>query len=144
MRYLLLTAITAATLMTTTSCGMLGGNKVMIPSEDDLRREYKASQADFKAKYDGKEISAWGKASVMDLSAPVIVHFDNSGSDSSVDGTPYISCYVDSADVARFKELKVDAGDYMRLKGTMKLETGSMRLDHCKLDKIGIYAMSDE
>ena len=46
--------------------------------------------------------------------------------------------------VARFKDLKVAPGDNMRLKGKLKLETGSMRLDNCKLDKIGIYAMSDE
>jgi hypothetical protein len=32
----------------------------------------------------------------------------------------------------------------MRVKGTMKLEGGAMRLENCKLEKVGSSALSDE
>jgi hypothetical protein len=122
---------------------MLGAKKVF-PSEDDLRREYKESSDKFKAKYEGKEVSASGRAGIMSITdSGSIVHFETN-TDESVSGTPSITCYVDGPDSARFKELKVEPGTLMRVKGTMKLEGGAMRLENCKLEKVGSAALSDE
>jgi hypothetical protein len=142
MRKIILTVLLAAVALSV-SCSMLGTKKVF-PSEDELRREYKESSDKFKAKYDGKEVSAWGKAGIMSISdSGGIVYFETN-TDSSVSGAPSISCYVDSADSARFKELKVESGTLIRVKGKMKLEGGAMRLENCKLEKVGSSALSDE
>ena len=143
MRTIKLTVLLGAAVALSVSCSMLG-NKKVFSSEDDLRREYKESSDKFKAKYEGKEVSAWGKAGIMSITdSGSIVHFESS-TDSSVSGTPYITCYVDGPDSARFKELKVESGTLIRVKGTMKLEGGAMRLENCKLDKVGSSALSDE
>jgi len=143
MRTIKLTVFLAAAVALSVSCGMLGAKKVF-PSEDDLRREYKESSDKFKAKYEGKEVSASGRAGIMSITdSGSIVHFETN-TDESVSGTPSITCYVESADSARFKELKVEPGTLMRVKGTMKLEGGAMRLENCKLEKVGSSALSDE
>jgi len=137
------TVLLGAAVAFSVSCGMLGAKKVF-SSEDDLRREYKESSDKFKAKYDGKEVSAWGKAGIMSITdSGSIVYFESSN-DSSVSGTPSISCFVESPDSARFKELKVERGTLIRIKGKMNLEGGSMRLENCKLEKVGSSALSDE
>ena len=143
MRTIRLTVLLCAAVALSASCGMLGAQKVF-PSEDDLRREYKESGDKFKAKYDGKEVSATGRAGIMSITdSGGIVYFE-SNTDSSVSGAPSISCYVGSEDSARFKELKVESGTLIRVKGTMKLEGGAMRLENCKLEKVGASALSDE
>jgi hypothetical protein len=143
MRRIKLTVLLGAAVALSASCGMVGAKKVF-PSEDDLRREYKASSDNFKAKYEGKEVSAWGRAGIMSMTdSGGIVYFE-ANSDSSVSGAPSISCYVDSEDSARFKELKVETGTLIRVKGKMKLEGGAMRLENCKLEKVGSSALSDE
>lgn len=143
MRAIKLTVLLGAIVALSASCGMLGAKKVFA-SEDDLRREYKESSDKFKAKYDGKEVSAWGRAGIMSITdSGGIVYFE-SNTDSSVSGAPSISCYVDSPDSARFQELKVEAGTLIRVKGKMKLEGGAMRLESCKLEKVGSSALSDE
>ncbi len=137
-------AVAALAVALLTACGMLGEKKVH-QSEDDLRREYKKSESAFKTKYDGKEVSAWGRAGIMSVSddSGGIVYFE-SNTDESVSGAPSISCYVGSDDAARFKELKVEPGTLIRLKGKMKLEGGSMRFEDCKLAAAGSTALSDE
>ncbi len=47
-------------------------------------------------------------------------------------------------DSARFKELKVEPGTLIRVKGKMKLDAGTMRLENCKLEKVGSSALSEE
>lgn len=143
MRTIKLKVLVGVAVALSVSCGMLGAKKVF-SSEDDLRREYKQSSDKFKAKYDGKEVSAWGRAGIMSLSDSGSIVYFESNTDDSVSGTPYISCYVDSADSARFKELKVESGTLIRVKGTLKLEGGAMRLEHCKLEKVGSSALSEE
>ena len=144
MRTIKLTVLLGAAVALSASCGMLGAKKTF-PSEDELRREYKESSDKFKAKYDGKEVAVWGKAGIMSLMDSFsIVNFE-SNTDSSVSGTPSITCYANSEDSARrFKELKVESGTLIRLKGTMKLEGLSMRLENCKLEKVGSAALSEE
>lgn len=144
MRTIKLTILFSAAVALLASCGMFGAKKVF-PSEDDLRREYKESSDNFKAKYDGKEVAVWGKAGIMSLTDSFsIVNFE-SNTDSSVSGTPSITCYANSEDSARrFKELKVEPGTLIRVRGKMKLEGGSMRLEECKLEKVGSAALSEE
>jgi hypothetical protein len=143
MRMIKLTVLLGAAVVLSVSCGMLGTKKVF-SSEDDLRREYKESSDKFKAKYDGKEVSASGRAGIMSITdSGGLVYFE-SNTDSSVSGTPSITCYVDSSDSARFKELKVEPGTLIRVKGKMKLDAGTMRLENCKLEKVGSSALSDE
>lgn len=144
MRTIKLTVLLGAALALSASCSMLGAKKVF-PSEDDLRREYKESSEKFKAKYDGKEVSAWGKAGIMSLTDSLSIVSFESNTDSSVSGTPSITCYANSEESARrFKELKVEPGTLIRVKGTMKLEGGTMRLENCKLEKVGSAALSEE
>jgi hypothetical protein len=143
MRKFKFTVLLGAAVALSVSCSMLGAKKVF-PSEDDLRREYKESSDKFKAKYDGKEVSAWGKAGIMSITDSGSIVYFESNTDSSVSGAPSISCYVESPDSARFKELKVERGTLIRVKGTMKLEGGAMRLENCKLEKVGSSALSDE
>jgi hypothetical protein len=143
MRTIKLTVLLGAAVALSVSCSMLGEKK-MFPSEDDLRREYKESSDKFKTKYEGKEVAAWGKAGIMSITdSGGLVYFEGT-TDSSVSGAPSISCYVDSADSARFKELKVEPGTLIRVKGKMKLEGGAMRLENCKLARIGASALSEE
>ena len=144
MRVIKLAFLLAATIALSASCGMLGPKKVF-QSEDDLRREFKKSESEFKTKYDGKEVSAYGRAGIMSVGEDSggIVYFE-SNVDDSVSGAPSISCFVEGEDARRFKELKVEKGTLIRVKGKMKLEGGSMRLEKCKLEKTGAYALSDE
>ncbi|HEU4478478.1 MAG TPA: hypothetical protein VFR80_08160 [Pyrinomonadaceae bacterium] len=143
MRTIKLTVLLGTAVALSVSCGMLGAKKVF-PSEDDLRREYKESSDKFKAKYDGKEVSASGRAGIMSITDSGGMVYFESNTDSSVSGTPSITCYVDSPDSARFKELKVEPGTLIRVKGKMKLDAGTMRLENCKLEKVGSSALSDE
>ena len=143
MRTIKLTVLLAAAVAFSLSCGMLGAKKVFL-SEDDLRREYKESSDKFKSKYDGKEVSAWGRAGTLSITDSASIVYFESNTDSSVSGTPSISCYVDSEDSARFKELKVEPGTLIRVKGKMKLDAGTMRLENCKLEKVGSSALSEE
>jgi hypothetical protein len=99
MKSIKLTVLLGAAVALSASCGMLGTKKVF-PSEDELRREYKESSDKFKAKYDGKEVAVWGKAGIMSLTDSFsIVNFE-SNTDSSVSGTPSITCYANSEDSA--------------------------------------------
>src|SRR5215203_2825579 len=123
MRTIRLTVLLGAAVALSAACGMLGAKKVF-PSEDDLRREYNESSDKFKAKYDGKDVSASGRAGIMSMTDSGGIVYFQSSTDSSVSGAPSISCYVDSADSARFKELKVETGTLIRVKGKMKLEGG--------------------
>ena len=144
MRVIILSVLVASVLALSSACGMLGPKKVF-QSEDDLRLEYKKSKDEFKAKYDGKEVSATGRAGIMSISedGPGIVYFEANTAES-VSGAPSISCYVNSEDAPRFKELKVEKGTLMRVKGKMKLEEGSMRFEDCKLEQVGASALSGE
>jgi len=143
MRTIRLTVLLGVAVALSASCSMLGAKKVF-PSDDDLRREYKESSEKFKAKYDGKEVSVWGKAGTLSITDSSSIVYFETNTDSSVSGTPSITCYVDSPDSARFKELKVESGTLIRIKGKMKLEAGTMRLENCKLEKVGSSALSDE
>ncbi|MEP6787514.1 MAG: hypothetical protein ABJB40_03725 [Acidobacteriota bacterium] len=131
-----------AAILSVMGCGMLGGSKAVIPSEDDLRREYKKSKDDFKVKYDGKEIFVWGLVGSSEPSSGIL-HFKTSSS-SDVDGTPYISCYIEKPDLVKFNDMHVQEGSMVRLKGTLKVEEGSMRLNNCKLEKFGVGASYDD
>ena len=143
MRTFKLTVLLGAAVALSASCGMFGAKKVF-PSEDDLRREYKESSDKFKAKYNGKEVSVWGRAGIMSITDSFsIINFERR-SDSSVSGTPTITCYVDSENSARFKELKVEPGTLIRIKGKMNLDKSPMTLDDCKLEKVGAAALSEE
>src|SRR5687768_13113680 len=110
------------------ACGMMGPKKVF-QTEDDLRREYKKSESEFKAKYDGKEVSAAGRAGSVNMAGDAggIVYFETN-THESVSGAPSITCYVGSEGAPRFNELKVEKGTLMRVKGKMKLEGLTMRL----------------
>jgi hypothetical protein len=143
MRTVKLTGLLGAVVALSVSCSILGSKKVF-SSEDELRREYKESSDKFKAKYDGKEVSAWGKAGIMSITDSSSIVYFETNTDSSLSGTPTITCYVDTPDSARFKELKVEPGTLIRVKGKMKLEAGTMRLENCKLEKVGSSALSDE
>jgi hypothetical protein len=143
MRTIKLTVLLGAAVALSASCGNAGAKKVF-PSEDDLRREYKESGDKFKAKYDGKEVSAYGRASLVIVNdAGGIISFERN-TDNSLEGAPSISCQVAEQDAARFKELKVESGTLIRVKGTMKLEPGAMKLENCKLEKVGESALSEE
>lgn len=144
MRVVILSVFVASLLALSSACGTLGPKKVF-QSEDDLRREYKKSKDEFVAKYDGKEVSATGRAGIVGVSedSAGVVYFETN-TDESVSGAPSISCYVNSEDAGRFNELKTAKGTLMRVKGKMKLEGGAMRLEDCKLEQVGPSALSGE
>ncbi len=144
MRTIKLMVLLCAAVALLASCSMLGAKKVF-PSEDELRREYKESSDKFKAKYDGKEVSVWGRAGIISIGESLsIINFESS-TDSSVSGAPTITCYVNSEeDSARFKELKVERGTLIRVKGKVNLEKSPITLENCKLEKVGAAALSEE
>ena len=143
MRAIKLSVLMTISFAVTTSCGMLDAKK-LYPSEDELRKEYKQSKDQFKAKYNGKEVSVFGRT---DGSIPddglAIVRFQSS-TDDSVSGTPSITCYVTSDDVPRFKQLNVENGTLIRVKGKMEVGEHTLSLNDCELVKAGATALSDD
>jgi len=144
MRTITLSVLLTSVFALFAACGMLGPKKVF-QTEDDLRREYKKSESEFKAKYDGKEVSAAGRAGSVAMAGEAggIVYFETN-THESVSGAPSIACYVGSDGASRFNELKVEKGTLMRVKGKMKVEALTMRLEDCKLEQVGPSALSGE
>ncbi len=127
-------------------CSMLGKKAEAIPSHDDLKKEYKSSKDSFSAKYNGKEISVWGKVKTINPSAEqTYLRMETTNSD--LNGTPDIICSVAKADTNKFEQMKVENGTYVRVKGTISIDEKDLypiQLKSCKLETIGISnVMSD-
>jgi hypothetical protein len=125
-------------------CGMIGGKKESIPSERDLRSEYKTSKDSFKSKYDGKDVSVWGKADKVDLTGSLGIIRFSEATDSDLSGTPSVSCEIDPADFAKFNDQKVTTGTFLRVKGKMAVSDVGLDLKNCKLEKQGLDAVGDD
>ncbi len=124
------------------ACGKLG-KKAPIASNNDLRREYKTSEATFRAKYDGKDIALYGTADKVDLTGSLgIVRLTEGEAD--LYGVPSFRCNVDKADMARFTQLNVAKGTMVRLKGAVKIDGETIEMNHCTLDRIGTSALADD
>lgn len=124
------------------ACGMAGSKKASIPSDRDLRREYKESADAFKSKYDGKPVKVWGKTQLVDTDTGYVTFAIDASSD--VSGAPTVECMAEKDDRKKFDDLHVKEGDMVQVSGTMKVTATDLRLENCKLDKFGISAGSDD
>lgn len=127
------------------ACQSLGQKAEAGHSHDELKKEYKQSKDDFRKKYDGKEVVAYGKVDTINPTGEQ-VYMRMETTDSSLYGVPDVICSVDKPDADRFASLKVGKGDYVRVKGTMSVDEKDLyeiQLRSCKLVKNGIDAMSD-
>ena len=140
-----ISALVITMLVCLSACQSLGQKAEAGHSQDELKREYKASKDDFRKKYDGKEVVVYGKADTINPSGDQ-VYLRLETTDSGLYGIPDVICSVDKPDADRFASQKVGKGDYVRVKGTMSVDEKDLyeiQLKSCKLVKTGIDAMSD-
>ncbi len=117
------------------------GKKESVPFEDDLKKEQMASKENFLKKYNGKEISVFGKVDELDLTSAAHLRFESNVHEAKAFTSIY--CRIDDADQARFQQLKAGKGTYARVGGTVKADGElEFELEHCKLEAIGTDAMS--
>jgi hypothetical protein len=142
MRISLTLVIVAASLATASCGGSKETGNGFVPSNGELRREYKKSPLAFTKKYDGKDIEVWGTAEFVDLTGERgSVKFKETEVDLS--GSPTINCIVEKSDFGSFTSQKAAPGMMIRVTGKMQLDPAWMNLKSCRLVKTGAAAASN-
>ena len=126
----------AILLVVVTGCGYFGEAK-LVPSSDDLKKEFVQSESDFTKKYNGKEVAYWGKvATITNLGDRAYLYMT-----SDVSGGTDIRCVVAKADMDKFSLLKIEHDTIASVRGTVSVEKEGVtvvEVRSCKAIKVGI------